>query len=77
MIRGDALSLFKELREAFLSLQYTQLVSVTKEKETDSWFLCAKWVANKSERPTLNGLALKYGVEISEIDGYTFFRSQT
>jgi hypothetical protein len=77
MIREDALSLFKELREAFLSLQYTQLVSVTKEKETDNWFLCAKWIANKSDKPTLNGLALKYHVKTSEIDGYTFFRTQT
>ena len=75
MNRVDALSLLKELRAVFFSLEDAQIVTVTKEKETDSWFLCAKWIPEEHEKPALTSIALKYGVEISEETGYTCFRS--
>ena len=74
MNRDDALSLLKELRAAFFSFEDAQIVTVTKEKGADSWFLCAKWIPEEYDKPVLNGIALKHGVEISEEKGFTCFR---
>jgi hypothetical protein len=52
-------------------------VSISKEKETQRWFLRAKWVRHESEKDCLNNIMLRHGLSISEIDGYTVFREST
>jgi hypothetical protein len=72
-IRVDALSLLKELRASFETLELVEAVALLKEKERDGWFLSVKWVADKSERDRLNRIASERSVEILESSGYTMF----
>jgi len=72
-IRADALSLLKELRASFETLELVEAVALLKEKERDSWFLSVKWVAGKCERDCLNRIASDYNVEIFESNVYTLF----
>jgi hypothetical protein len=72
-IRADALSLLKELRASFQTLELVEAVALLKEKERDSWFLSVKWVAGKCERDRLNRIASERSVGIFESNGYTLF----
>jgi hypothetical protein len=72
-IRVDALTLLKELRASFETLEVVEAVALLKEKERDSWFLSVKWVAGKCERDLLNRIASEQNVEIFESNGCTLF----
>jgi hypothetical protein len=72
-IRADALSLLKELRASFESLELVEAIALLKEKERNSWFLSVKWVPSKYERNCLNRIASEHSIETFESNGYTMF----
>ena len=72
-IRADALSLLKELRASFETLELVEAIALLKEKGRDSWFLSVKWVPGKCERDLLNRILSERCVEIFESNGYTLF----
>ena len=74
MKRADVINLLKEIMSSCASFTSAQAVSIGKNpNKTDSHFLTAKWSVNECDRPYVNELAKKYGVEILETDGFTLF----
>jgi hypothetical protein len=71
--REQAVNLLKELMSTCISFTNAQAVSIGWDKETDHYFLRAKWMSDKSEKQCLNALTFKYEVQMSEKDGYTEF----
>jgi len=77
MRREDVVNLLREIMSSCSSFVNAQAVSITKDSENGDYRLSTKWVVDKFERDFVNNLAQKYGVKISEEDGYTVFSAKT
>ena len=69
MDRAGAVLLLREIMRDCESFVGAEAVSLSETKA--GWILKAKWIRRQSERDCLNSIMVKYGVVVSELDGYT------
>jgi hypothetical protein len=74
--REAAVALLKEIMTSCMSFERAQAVSIGNNPKTNGFYLRAKWVIEPSERDCVCALAAKYGVELSESEGYTVFQTR-
>lgn len=69
MDRASAVLLLREIMHDCESFVGAEAVGLSETKA--GWILKAKWIRPQSERDCLNGIMVKYGAVVSELDGYT------
>ena len=74
MKREEAISLLRELRANFDSVESTICVLLKNEERTSFWELKLEWVPKKDEKEALLNLAAKHNLEITFENGQTIFR---
>jgi len=75
--REEALTLLKELKATFESVQCTTWVLLRNEKKAGFWQLSIQWTPDEDEKLKLQPLIVKHNLEVFFENGYaTFIRSK-
>ena len=73
--RQEAVSLLRELMNAFESFHIAQAVALEYNKANDSWELHVSWKPNPSDSNSLAKIVADHGLEMITTNGQTVFRS--
>ena len=73
MKREEAISLLKELKANFNSVESTICVLLKNEERTGFWELQIEWVPQTDEKKSLLNLAARHNLEITFKNGQTVF----
>ena len=74
MRRDEALSLLKDLKATFGSIESTNYVLLKNEERAGFWELKIQWTPQPEEKTKLHMLLGKHSLEVFFSDGYTSFR---